>query len=124
MNLIDELSGAANQAERTITCPHCHEAFIRYHDRDAHVELYHPPATDPSLILAGDQLDPAQFFFNGSFSNTTNWPGIMPEDDIFAATMDYGPPRDDWPEDETNILLLARDSTVQDPLIDPALGTL
>ncbi|KLO89706.1 transcription factor IIIA [Fusarium fujikuroi] len=124
INLIDELSGAAIQAERTISCPHCHEAFIRYHDRDAHVELYHPSATDPSLILAGDQLDPAQFFFDGNFPNTTNWPGIMPEDDIFAATMDYGPPRDDWPEDETNILLLARDPALQDPLIDPALGTL
>ncbi|KAF4425216.1 transcription factor IIIA [Fusarium acutatum] len=124
INLIDELSGAANQAERTISCPHCHEAFIRYHDRDAHVGLYHPLATDPSLILAGDQLDPAQFFFDESFPNTTNWPGIMPEDDIFAAAMDYGHPRDDWPEDETNILLLARDPAVQDPLIDPALGTL
>ncbi|VZI05217.1 unnamed protein product [Fusarium fujikuroi] len=124
INLIDELSGAAIQAERTISCPHCHEAFIRYHDRDAHVELYHPSATDPSLILAGDQLDPAQFFFDGNFPNTTNWPGIMPEDDIFAATMDYGPPRDDWPEDETNILLLARDPALQDPVIDPALGTL
>jgi hypothetical protein len=48
----------------------------------------------------------------------------MGEDDIFAASMDYGPPHDDWPEDETNILLLARDPTSQDPLIDPALGGL
>ncbi|KAJ4268750.1 hypothetical protein NW762_002818 [Fusarium torreyae] len=124
INLIDEISGAAIQAERTISCPHCHEAFVRYHDRDAHVELYHPPVTDPALLLSGDQLDPNQFFFGGSFPNTPTWSGVLPDDNIFAASMDYGPPHDDWPEDEANILLLARDPTSQEPLIDPALGAL
>lgn len=123
INLIDELSGAANQADRTISCPHCHEAFIRYHDRDTHVELYHPPNPDPSLLLSGDYFDPSQFSFDNSFPNTPSWP-VMSEDEIFAASMDYRPLQDDWPEDEANMLLLARDPTFQDPLVDPALGTI
>ncbi|KAG5661566.1 hypothetical protein KAF25_005688 [Fusarium avenaceum] len=123
-NIIDEISAVATLVERTIYCPHCDEAFLRYHDRDVHVELYHPPVPDPALLLSGEQFDPNQYLFDESFPNTPAWSGIMGEDDIFAASMDYGPPHDDWPEDETNILLLARDPTSQDPLIDPALGGL
>ncbi|QPC74252.1 hypothetical protein HYE68_005004 [Fusarium pseudograminearum] len=123
VNLIDELSGAATQADRTISCPHCYEAFVRYHDRDTHVDLFHPPNPDSSLVLSGDYLDPA-LCFDSSFPNTPSWPGIMSEDEIFAASMEYGTPHDDWPEDESNILLLARESTIQDPLVDPALGAI
>ncbi|KAJ3527482.1 hypothetical protein NM208_g10682 [Fusarium decemcellulare] len=128
VNIIDEISGATNQAERNIACPHCNEAFIRYHDLDMHLQQYHNPSSqtteaDPALFLSEDQLDPSQLFFGDNFSGTPMWPGALQENDIFAAQMDYGPPHDDWPEDEANILLLAREPEGQDPLIDPALGT-
>jgi hypothetical protein len=38
--------------------------------------------------------------------------------------MDYGPPKDDWLEDEANILLLARDSPHLEMNIDPSLAGL
>ncbi|KAL3964779.1 hypothetical protein ACCO45_001783 [Purpureocillium lilacinum] len=51
------------------------------------------------------------------------WPPDMPHEEIFAAQMDYGPPQDDWLQDEANILLLARETPgLLDHSIDPTLG--
>ncbi|KAF4974238.1 hypothetical protein FZEAL_8838 [Fusarium zealandicum] len=127
VDLIDEISGAANQAERNIICAHCNEAFIRYHDLDVHTEAYHGllaqgAGADPALFLSENQLDPDRVLFE-SFPGTPAWSGVIQDDDVFAAQMSYGPPHDEWPEDEANILLLAREPERQDPLIDPALGT-
>ncbi|KAI8678810.1 hypothetical protein NCS55_00603400 [Fusarium keratoplasticum] len=125
VDLIDELSGATNQAERKIACPQCNEAFIRYHDLDVHVEACHGPPlqADPAMFLSDNQFDSNSIPF-GSFPGTPAWPGAMQEDYIFAAQMDYDTPHDEWPEDEANILLLARDPQTQESLIDPALGAL
>lgn len=121
---IDEISGAANQAKKNIACPNCDEAFMRYHDLDVHLNKFHnpdnPPDPDPALFLTENQLVPDQPLYGEDMSQP-GWLGGM-DDGVFAAQMDYGPPHDEWQEDEANILLLARDPQEQDTLIDPALG--
>jgi hypothetical protein len=52
----------------------------------------------------------------------SSWPDDMPQEEIFAAQMEYGPPQDDWLEDEANIMLLAREPSSLDDNIDPALA--
>lgn len=52
-----------------------------------------------------------------------SWPEDTAQDEIFAAQMDYGPPKDEWLEDEANIMLLARDSSHEEH-IDPNLARL
>jgi hypothetical protein len=50
------------------------------------------------------------------------WPvDDAPEENIFASAMDFDQPRDEWAEDEANILLLARDEGLE-ANIDPALS--
>lgn len=126
LDVIDEISGAAIQAERNIVCPHCNEAFIRYHDFDIHTQLFHEPlahdfSADPALLLSQAQLDAEQVLFDNNFAGSMDWPDVMQNGGSFAAQMDYGP-HDDWPEDEANLMLLARDPQAQDALIDPSLG--
>ncbi|KAK7225565.1 hypothetical protein V2G26_013568 [Clonostachys chloroleuca] len=121
--VFDDIAGIANIAKANITCPHCREAFIRYGDLDSHTEKYHArrgTSTDANDILGGDGRklsDPS--IFEQEFPS--NWPEEMDQEEIFAAEMDYGPPQDDWAEDEANILLLARDTPDLDSRIDPAL---
>uniref|UniRef100_A0A8H7NAX3 C2H2-type domain-containing protein n=1 Tax=Bionectria ochroleuca TaxID=29856 RepID=A0A8H7NAX3_BIOOC len=121
--VFDYIAGIANIAKANITCPHCREAFIRYGDLDSHIEKYHArrsTSTDANDILGGDGQklsDPS--IFEQEFPS--NWPEEMDQEEIFAAEMDYGPPQDDWAEDEANILLLARDTPDLDSRIDPAL---
>lgn len=120
-DFIDEISGVANMAKQTIVCPQCSEAFIRYHDLQLHLAKDHDPAAlgvDPSSLLSQDVDSVAPF---GHVYDQSVWPDDMQEE-LFAAQMDYGPPKDDWLQDEENILLLTRDSPREfDPAIDPAL---
>ncbi|KAM4057088.1 C2H2 transcription factor (TFIIIA) [Hirsutella rhossiliensis] len=120
-DVVDDLSGAANQAKHTIPCPHCDDMFIRYHDLDVHLARDHDPA-DPTSLLAQAPARPA---FEQNHPAQPAWPADMAQDDIFAAQMDYGPLRDEWLDDEANILLLARDPPpdhASGPTIDPALA--
>ncbi|KAK7428523.1 hypothetical protein QQZ08_004961 [Neonectria magnoliae] len=127
LDLIDEISGATNLAKQNISCPHCDEAFFRYHDLDNHLQTDHcsddTAETDPALFLSQTQLDTEQPLFGGdAFVAVDSWPEDMQQEEIFAAQINYSPAHDSWPEDEANILLLARNSEERDPMIDPALG--
>ncbi|PNY24943.1 Transcription factor IIIA [Tolypocladium capitatum] len=127
-DLIDEISGVTNQAKATIACLNCDETFIRYFDLDLHLSKDHDPtreeaAADPASFLVQTQaLIPEPSVFEQDYAQSA-WPADMPQEEIFAAQIDYGPPRDDWLEDEANIFLLARDPPGElDSNIDPALG--
>lgn len=121
VDFLDELSGAAHQAKQTIACPHCDDMFIRYHDLDVHLAKHHGVAVDadPTATAPGPYCRPLE-----EDHAQSSWPIDAAQDDIFAAQMDYGPLRDDWLDDEANILLLARDPPAQDlaASIDPALA--
>lgn len=118
---IDDLSGAVTISKQNIFCPHCDESFMRYSDLDRHFQLLHDP-TNPS------NSDPALFFSNtqahsDSYAAANAWCGDAEEveEEIFAAQMNHGPARDDWREDEANIMLLARGAHDGSHPIDPAL---
>ncbi|KHN99666.1 Zinc finger, C2H2-type/integrase, DNA-binding protein [Metarhizium album ARSEF 1941] len=122
---IDEISGLANQAKRTVFCPDCDQGFKRYHDLQVHLSNGHEPAADPSNDPApfpNPDDEDAELSFGGDFHAST-WLRDMAEDDVFAAQMDHGPPKDEWLEDEANIMLLARDSPHPEN-IDPSLSRL
>ncbi|KJZ72917.1 hypothetical protein HIM_07680 [Hirsutella minnesotensis 3608] len=128
-DFIDDLSGAARLAKNTIPCPNCDFMFGRYHDLDVHLRRDHgPDALDPALLLApapeppGQQQQQPGVGHNAAPSPV--WDADLAHDDIFAARMDYGPPRDDWLDDEANIMLLARDPEQYADSIDPTLGQL
>lgn len=128
-DFIDDISGAATQAKQTIPCPHCAETFIRYHDLDVHMGKCHDPVhgdmtPDPASFLAPahGMMAPGLHQFEQDYVQSA-WPPDMPHEEIFAAQMDYGPPQDDWLQDEANILLLARETPGPfDHSIDPTLG--
>lgn len=95
-------------------------------DGDANADSAAPapaPALPLPLPLSPDTPEPPQPppFAQDCYVESA-WPpdGPRDDDDLFAAQMDYGPPRDDWLDDEANILLLARDPPA-DANIDPAL---
>ena len=123
---LDDISGVAANTKQTITCPLCNEVFLRYHDLNLHTNRHHRPGEDAdpdpaSLLAGGDPFEPsADLAFDQTMQDGGVWPADMPEEEIFAAQMDYGPVRDEWTEDEANILLLAR----EDAAIDPALSCL
>ncbi|KID68013.1 Zinc finger, C2H2-type/integrase, DNA-binding protein, partial [Metarhizium hybridum] len=121
---IDEISGLTNQAKHTVFCPDCNEGFKRYHDLQVHLSHGHqqpdpPNHSGPFLHLddGDDELSLGRDEFHAS------WPEDTAQDEIFAAQMDYGPPKDEWLEDEANIMLLARDSSHEEH-IDPNLARL
>ncbi|KAF7549650.1 hypothetical protein G7046_g8275 [Stylonectria norvegica] len=126
MDLVEDLSGAAYKSKQTIPCPHCEESFIRYHELNLHTQKFHSPdCNDPALFLSQGQLGLEQPpLFGDEYATPSAWPEDMQQDEIFAAEMEYGPPPDEWPEDEANILLLARGSEELTSLVDPSLGTL
>lgn len=121
-DVVDEISGMADQAKHTIPCPHCDRTFVRYHDLDVHLSKGHDDASsDPASLLA-HEVAPEPPAFAHDYAQSA-WPEDMAHEDIFAAEMEYGPPRDDWPEDEANMLLLMHDPPAElDPSIDPALA--
>lgn len=112
---IDELAGVTNQVKQTIFCPDCNEGFVRYHDLQIHLSKGHSSSTDPASFLSTDSLDDVPF------GQDIQWETPM-EEDIFAAQMHYAPQKDEWLEDEANILLLARNSPHLEMNIDPSLG--
>lgn len=112
--LIDDIAGVAMQAKASIFCPQCPETFIRYADLDLHIEREH----SPEAAFLNDNIMPSAF--GGEIESP--WPEEMPQEEVFAAEMDYGPVDDGWTDDEANILLLARDSPGLQAAIDPALG--
>ncbi|KFA79552.1 hypothetical protein S40288_01085 [Stachybotrys chartarum IBT 40288] len=124
-DLIDDISGVTNQSKQCISCSHCGEAFIRYADLDAHMSTFHDE-NGGHLGAAGndaflDQISAStQPMFDSGLESS--WPDDMPQEEIFAAQMEYGPPQDDWLEDEANIMLLAREPSSLDDNIDPALA--
>lgn len=113
---LDDISGAAS-TKHIITCPTCNEPFLRYHDLDLHMAHHH--GENETGVPGGAAAGPCSFDMQ---LQDPIWPtDDMPEENIFASTMDYGPSRDDWAEDEANILLLARDEGLAGN-IDPALS--
>lgn len=121
--VIDEISGFARHVKQTIPCPECSEKFARYHDLQVHMCHGHEPIdppNDPASFLNREADMVAEAPFGMDF--TSSWQGGG-EEEIFAAQMDYGPPKDEWLEDEANILLLARDPPLE-LNIDPNLGGL
>lgn len=116
VDLIDELSGVQMQAKKTIPCSMCPEAFSRYYDLEVHVAAVHSAPPEDLFAEDGEQKP---FLESGIFGGTDEGEA---EEEIFAADMDYGPPRDEWLDDEAGIMLLARDSPALDAQIDPALG--
>ncbi|KAI9166645.1 Transcription factor IIIA [Paramyrothecium foliicola] len=124
-NIIDDISGVTNQAKQTIICPHCGETFIRWSDLNLHTSAAHgdahPMSADPGLLLSEAQLGQEQNMFGNEDMPGSGWPGSQPEEEIFAASMDYGMLEDEWLQDEANILLLARQDHQLDDKIDPAL---
>lgn len=124
-DLIDDISGVTNQAKQSVPCPQCAEVFIRYADLHAHIATEHDAAAaDPAEFLSHDQSMPELPGFGADDEGASAWPDDMPHEEIFAAQMDYGPPRDEWLEDEANILLLAHDMPELDMNIDPTLGAM
>lgn len=119
-DLLNDISGVARLAKSNVACPHCIEVFTRYADLDVHMAKIHTPATpdDEYSAIEREQL-PESTMFEDEFVST--WPEGMPQEEIFAASMDYGPTDDGWAEDEANILLLARDPPDIDANIDPTL---
>ncbi|OAA50434.1 Zinc finger, C2H2-type/integrase, DNA-binding protein [Metarhizium rileyi] len=120
-DFINKLSGLANRAKHTIFCPYCNQGFARHHDLELHLSQRHEqpgPLNDPASFLNPDGEN-AEVSFGGDCH--PSWPVDMAQDEIFAAQMDYGPPNDEWLEDEANIMLLARNSPCLEH-IDPTLA--
>lgn len=118
-DLISDLSGVARLEKATAPCPHCMDVFTRYADLNTHINKMHG-RDDFAASLDRDQaMMPSMF--EDEFAST--WPEDVPQDGIFAASMDYGlDDNDEWAEDEANILLLARDPPDIESHIDPALS--
>ncbi|KAK0389150.1 hypothetical protein NLU13_2725 [Sarocladium strictum] len=117
-NPLDDISGATS-TKVTIVCPACNEPFLRYHDLGLHIARHHGDleTNTPGRVAQ----DPSSFDME---IHDSVWPADdMTEENIFASEMDFDPPRDEWAEDEANILLLARDEAL-DVNIDPALSQL
>jgi hypothetical protein len=120
-SLLNDISGVARLAKPTVSCPHCIEVFTRYADLDVHMAKHTSAANnDDEYSAMGREPLPESTMFEDEFVST--WPEGMPQEEIFASSMDYGPPDDGWAEDEANILLLARDSPDRDANIDPSLN--
>lgn len=131
MDLLNDISGVTNEAKQTIACPHCDEHFIRHHDLNIHLSKGHdlipgvPAATSVALESSSFLCDAEQqqpTFRQDDSATSSAWPDDMPQEEIFAAQMEYSPPHDEWLEDETNIMLLTRDESDMDTNIDPALA--
>lgn len=123
-SLIDDISGVTNQAKQSILCPQCSETFIRYSDLSLHLNAAHGADADPGLLLSEAQLGDEGAMFGHDSDPGTSWPADEPEEEIFAAQIDYDIPEDDWLQDEANILLLTREDHELAHNIDPALGNL
>jgi len=100
-------------AAKPVPCAQCASTYNSQAELDVHV------AMDHDLPMLDDA--PLQPLFGEDEAAPSIWHNEMDEEEIFSAEMDYGPVDDDWAEDEANIMLLARDS-VMDEHIDPALG--
>ncbi|TQV99447.1 C2H2 transcription factor (TFIIIA) [Cordyceps javanica] len=130
MDLIDEISGVQLQAKKRIACAHCTLAFARYYDLEAHICAAHaappPPPTDedPPEELFADSDQQRLFMEAASMFGSVGDDDEGDDDTIFAAEMHYGPPRDEWLDDEVGIMLLARNSPALEAHIDPALGSI
>ena len=114
-NLIDDISGVARFAKQTIPCQHCTLAFSRYHDLAVHLHNEHGDlgSSNPLLLVPLD---------TEMFPAPTSWPEDMDdEEEIFASTTDYRDHTDEWPEDEANMMLLAREAD-SNSAVDPALS--
>ena len=79
------------------------------------------PRGDPASMLSNDQLGMDHAGTIPVDTNGDEMTHFDEHDEIFAADMDYGLAPDDWPEDEANILLLARASPELELMIDPTL---
>ncbi|KAL2213271.1 putative C2H2 transcription factor [Sarocladium strictum] len=113
---LDEISGAA-VSKNMIVCAACNEPFLRQYDLELHVVRHHGGQDASTPIHAG--IDLAAL---GISQEDSLWPvDDAPEENIFASAMDFDQPRDEWAEDEANILLLARDEGLE-ANIDPALS--
>lgn len=113
---LDEISGAAT-SKNMIVCTACNEPFLRQYDLELHVVRHHGGHNPSTPTHAG--LDLAAL---GISQEDSLWPvDDAPEENIFASAMDFDQPRDEWADDEANILLLARDEGL-DANIDPALS--
>lgn len=117
VDVIAEMAGMKG-LERNIACPNCTAMFTRYYDLNAHLDEAHAPQQmDPSQPFA--PLEDAVF---GQGLPSSSWIGGHGDDEeIFAAEMEYGPPPDEWVQDEADIMLLARDSPSLQHSIDPSL---
>ena len=131
-NLVDEISGVSNHAKHTISCLGCDAMFTRYADLDAHISTAHGAGFEAPQFLQQHDQGPASHLDQDSelpawadewLQQQEDEEEVAEEDEeeIFAGHMDYGPPQDDWLEDEANILLLARETQEGDALIDPLL---
>lgn len=115
---LDELSGAAYASKQIIACPSCSEVFLRYHDLDLHITRHHhSSSTSEDNGIFGDA--PADVEFGGG----AQWVESQGEEEIFAAGPDFSQQKDEWVDDEANIMLLAREPAAVDAEIDPALLT-
>ena len=130
-DLISEISGVTKQkqANQLVACPSCPDMFLRYADLEKHIGRIHEhhPDADPAEFLSPTQVKSKQSY--DADQEAQDWLDDEAKDmiddvneEIFAAEMDYGAPKDDWLEDEVNILLLARAvSPLPEENIDPAL---
>lgn len=119
-NFLDDLSGIALMEKANVHCSSCDEVFTRYADLETHIERVHKEPPESDLFNLNTLSTPVPSMFEEEFAST--WPHGAPQEEIFAAQMDYDPPDDGWAEDEANILLLARDSPGLESRIDPNLG--
>lgn len=117
---LDDISGVAQMERTAMACSICNDVFTRYADLDAHIERMH--RLPLSVVGAGmHRASPMTSMFEEELAST--WLDAPPEEDeIFAGDIDYEPCRDEWAEDEANILLLARDSPALESHIDPNLA--
>lgn len=128
-DLIDELSGVQMLTKKPITCAHCPQVFARYYDLEAHVSALHAADAPELFADSAEQtpfLDGDGMFGGGGGGGADGAEDEGEGDDeaIFAADMDYHPPRDEWLDDEAGIMLLARNSpALEEAHIDPALGS-
>lgn len=119
-DFLNELSGVTLMERANVHCTHCTDVFTRYADLDTHIERVHKLSPEIDLSTFEPHQAPLSSMFEDEFTST--WAERMPEEEIFAAEMDCGTPDDEWPEDEANILLLARDLPELESYIDPNLG--